>query len=199
MRRLLSLVMAKHIGQTITLELATIMAKELLGVVENPVDVTQFAPLEYKGYVIACERLEDIQAEIHPLHERHWAEVENHPGTMALNGDYEQVIDRERAGQMLQFTARVQATGELVGNMRVYLGVSLHTQTLFCSEDTFYLLPEHRGGFLAVRLWQFVERCVVALGVKEVHFDSKLVNKADKMALYLKYTPVATKFTKTFA
>lgn len=198
MRRLLSLVMAKNIGQVMTLELAKAMARELMGVAENPIDVTRFAPQKYKGYVIACERLEDIQAEIHPLHERHWAETETN-NSIPLNGDYEQVIERERAGQLLQFTARVKKTNELVGNMRVYLGTSLHTQTLFCEEDTFYLAPEHRGGFLAVRLWQFVEKAVVSLGVKEIHFDSKLVNKADKMALYLKYTPVATKFTKTFA
>lgn len=198
MRRLLSLVMAKNIGQVMTLELAAAMARELMGVAENPIDVTQFEPQKYKGYVIACERLEDIQSEIHPLHERHWSETETH-NDIPLNGDYEQLIERERAGQLLQFTARVKKTNELVGNMRVYLGTSLHTQTLFCEEDTFYLTPEHRGGFLAVRLWQFVEKAVVSLGVKEIHFDSKLVNKADKMALYLKYTPVATKFTKTFA
>lgn len=199
MRRLLSLVMAKHIGQTITLELATAMAKELLGVVENPIDVEQFTPQDYKGYVLACERLEDIQAEIHPLHVRHYLETKAPVSAEPFNANYDKLIDMERAGQLMQFTARVKESSELVGSMLIYILTSINNQTLFSQEAEFYLVPEHRGGFLMVRLWQFAERAVQALGVKEATCDSKLANGADKMARYMNYTPVSTKFTKVFA
>lgn len=199
MRRLLSLVMAKHIGQVITLELATAMAKELLGIAEKPIDVTKFAPQDYQCYVLACERLEDIRDEIHPLHVRHYAESKLPASAIPVNIDYERLIDLERAGQLMQFTARVKKTGELVGSLLSYILTSVNNQTLFCQEGEFYIEPAHRGGFLAVRLWQFGERAVQVIGVKEATCDSKLANGADRMARYMKYTPVATKFSKLFA
>lgn len=195
MREQLCNVLARHAGQTLTAEVAGAMVRELFP--DRSIEPARFGRRAYKGYVLQCERFADVLPELHRLHALHYAETEAHRAGLAMNPDYDGMLERERAGGLLQFTARTEA-GELVGNMRVYLGTSAHTQTLFCTEDTFFVTPEHRGGFLAVRLWQFVEDSVRAIGVREVRFDSKLVNKADKMALYLKYRPVATKFVKMF-
>ena len=151
----------------------------------------------YGAYTLQAERFADVLPELHPLHERHYLETEKHRAGLALNPDYAGVLERERAGGVIQFTART-VLGELVGNMRVVIGTSSHTQTLFCEEDTFYVVPEHRGGFMAVRLWQFVESAVRSIGVREVRFNSKLANRADQMARYLKYQPVAQLFVKIF-
>lgn len=169
------------------------MVRELFP--DRSYDPQQFGQGQYKDYTFQCERFSDSLRELTPLHEEHWAETETHQD-LPLKPDFDLMLECERSGGLLQFTSRHK--GVLIGNMRVYIARSTHTQELFATEDTFYVTPEHRGGFMAVRLWQFVESSVRSIGVREIHFDSKLVNKADRMAVYLKYKPVAMKFTKTF-
>lgn len=196
MRERLCHTLAQHMGKTLTQELAVMLVRELFPRLAH--EPEKFGSKVYKGYSFQCERLAAVLPELHKMHERHYAETEAHRSGIQMNPDYNGMIEREHAGELLQFTAREISTGALVGNMRVYIGKSAHTSTLFCTEDTFFVVPEHRGGFMAVRLWQFAEGAVRSIGVREARFDSKLVNKADKMALYLKYTPVATKFVKLF-
>jgi hypothetical protein len=179
----------------LTPELAIAMAREICATPDKSIDPSQFFPVEYKGYLLAMERFSDILPQLHRLHERHYAEVDT--SGIPMNPDYAAAKEDEYTGRLMQFTARVKETGELVANMRVYLCMSRHTQTLFAQEDTFYVVPEHRGGFMAVRLWQFAEKCVIQAGAREITFDSKTINNADAMARYLKYQPVAIKFSKT--
>ena len=188
--------MAKHLGQVLTPEVARVITLEIMRGPDTPIDIGQFTPLIYRGYSIQPERMADILPELHVLHQQHYAETETYRAGIPMNPNYTEALRRERMGQLLQYTARETATGALVGNMRVYLGISLHTQTLFCTEDSFYVTPEHRGSFLAVRLWQCTERASIALGVREIFFDSKTVNRADSMARYLKYKAVGIKFAK---
>ncbi|MBC3906194.1 GNAT family N-acetyltransferase [Undibacterium umbellatum] len=198
MRKQIAIALAQHIGKPLTPEVAVAIARELCDSQDKTPDTKQFPPQNYGEYLIQAELVRDSLPELHLLHERHYLETELHRASIPLNPDYDAVLDREHQGGLLQFTARVEATGELVGNMRVYLSQSIHTQTLVCTEDTFYLVPEHRGGFLAVRLWQYVERWCIAIGVREIYFDSKTINSADSMARYLGYKPVAIKFAKVF-
>lgn len=196
MRKLISIALAKYMGQTLTKEAALDIVAMVCDSLDRTVDVSQFLPVDYKGYRFQCELFCEILPELHKLHTRHYEEVEVEKAHMPLNPDYGRMLDIEKNGGLLQFTVREIESGELVGNMRLYLSISTHTQTPICSEDTFYVVPEHRGGFMAVRFWQYVERCCVTLGAREIQFDSKTVNNADAMARYLGYTPVAIKFLK---
>jgi hypothetical protein len=195
MRTKVAITLAAHIGQMLTPDLAASIAREVCATPDQSRNPADFPSTEYKGYTLAMERFREALPELHALHQRHYLEVDT--TGIPLNPDYDAVCASEYEGNLMQFTARVKETGELVGNMRVYLGMSRHTQTLFAHEDTFYVTPEHRGGFMAVRLWQFAEACVIKAGVREIRFDSKTINHADAMARYLKYTPVAIKFSKT--
>lgn len=185
--------LAAYAGQTLTQEVARALVRDLFPDLSHAPE--KFVKKAYKNYVFACEHLADIREEIHPLHQAHYAETELYRAGIPLNGDYDALAERERAGGLLQFTSRTEA-GELVGHMRVYLSQSMHTQTLVMTEDAFYVKPEHRGGFMAVRLWQYADACGAQIGVRETYFDSKLINRADQMAKYLKYTPIATRFCK---
>lgn len=196
MRKVLSLVLAKHIGETMTPELAIAMAKELLGVVENPIDVTQFEPMLHGKYRVACERLEEIMPELQALQNRHYDETEREKEGHDFAANYERLVDMERAGQLMQFTARVTETGELIGSMMVYLIVSISNGSTYSQEGEFYIAPEHRGGMLAVRLWQFAERAVHTAGAVESVCESRLENGADRMARFMGYEPQAIKFSK---
>lgn len=196
MREQLCHLLALHAGKTIDMPLAAEMVRALFP--DNSHEPDQFGQKAYQNYVFRCERMADVLPELHLLHELHWQETEKYRAGLAMDPDYAGMKEAERAGGMIQFTARVKETGELVGNMRVNIGRSTHTQTLFCTEDTFFVRADHRGGFMAVRLWQFVESCVRSIGVREVRFTSKLVNGADRMAKYLKYEPVGLMHVKIF-
>lgn len=193
MRKQLCNQLALHAGQTLTPEVAQAVVRGMFPDLSHKPG--QFKEKHYKNYVFRCERFTDIQNEIHPLHQAHYAETEAYRASVPMNPDYEAFAEREWAGGLLQFTSRTDA-GELVGHMRVYLSPSMHTQTLIATEDSFYIKPEHRGGFMAVRLWQYADVCAESIGVTETYFDSKLSNRADQMAKYLKYTPIATRFCK---
>ena len=191
------MVMAKHMGETITLETAKQMMRELF--LDASFAPERFGTGTFEGYRFQAEKVLDVLPELHPLHEQHYAETEDYLSGIPMDADYEAMQDSERTGTMIQFTARHIETGELIGNMRVYIAQSRHNRQLFVTEDTFFVVPSHRGGFMAVRFWQFVENSVRGIeGVKGVSFDSKLTNKVNVMARYLKYKPVSTRHIKLF-
>lgn len=197
MRRQLIHALAARLGSTIDKDTALAIVADLFP--DRSWSPEYFGQKEYSGYTLQCERLADVLPELHALHDAHYAETEKYRAGIPMDPDYEGMKDAEHAGRLIQFTARLKETGELVGNMRVKIYPSSHTQTLVCKEDTLYLVPAHRGGFLAIRLWQFVESAVVnVVGAREVRFTSKTANKADKMAQYMKYEPVGIEFVKTF-
>lgn len=195
---LLRLALSHHIGQELTPEVASRIEFIASGGIDLSHDPAQFASVVSGDYRIQVERLADVLSELHPLHEQHWRETERHRHGIALLPDYPAMLARERSGRLLQFTVR-DRDGHLVGHCRMYLGNSLHTCTLFAEEDTLYLMPQHRGGFLAIHLLRYVERVLVdQFNVREIRADSKLVNNADVLMRRLRYKEVATRFVKVF-
>jgi hypothetical protein len=186
---------AAHLGQMLTPEVAA-QIEMACRIVRAPVDLEALGSETHGDYVLRAERMADILDELHPLHVAHWQETEKHRHGLPLEPDYDYMLGRERDGTMVQFTLR--RGGVLVGNLRMYLGLSRHSGTRFAQEDTFYVMPEHRKGLLAIRFWQFMERAVRALGAVEIRTDSKLINRVNRLNEYLGYTPVATKFVKVF-
>lgn len=188
--------LASCLGEVLTPEVAAWIESQSLDSEDRSHDPEKFGKVNYKGVVLQVERLSDILDEIHPLHEAHFAETEVHRHGLPLDVDYDYMVEMERRGQMLQFTARCE--GELVGNIRMYIQTSLHTGTLYATEDTFYVLPEHRKGWLALKFWRYMEDCVKAIGVREVRTDSKVVNNVHRLNEYCGYTHVANKYVKLF-
>lgn len=196
---LLRLALAHFMGQTLTPELAGRIEFVACGGEDLSHDPRLFTPHLCWDYVIQVERLSDVLGDLHSLHEVHWLETEKHRHGLPLAPDYPRMIALERAGRLVQFTVRTVA-GELVGQCRMYLCTSMHTGTLFAQEDTLFLAPSHRGGFLAVHLLRYVERALVdKLGVREIRADSKLINNADVLMRRLGYTATAMQFVKVFS
>jgi hypothetical protein len=184
------------LGQVLTPEMAAEIELAVELVPDNYIDLAQFGELQHGKYTIKAERFADIQDELHALHKLHWLETEKHRHGLTMNPDYAEFVRRERMGGLIQFTLRDGA--ELVGNMRIYLSTSIHTQTRYASEDTIFIRQEHRGGFAAMALMRFAEKCLLSLGIREIRGNSKLVNHADVLMRRLGYTPVATEFVKFF-
>lgn len=161
---------------------------------DRAIDPGQFAPARSGEYTIRAESFRAILEELAPLHEEHWRETERHRHGLALRPDYDGIMARERAGRCLQFTVR--RGQELCGHLRMWVFPSLHTQTLIAEEDTLFLREQHRGGMTALALLRYAEACLIALGVREIRANSKLVNNADVLMRRMKYQQVAIQFVK---
>lgn len=189
--------LGRHLGAMLTPEVAASIEAEAMQGPDLSIDPAQFGQLFKAGLLFQAERMRDILAELHPLHQAHWLETEKHRHGLPLAPDYDAVLADERAGRLIQFTAR-DAAYKLVGNLRMYLGTSRHSGTKFASEDTLYLAPEVRGGFAALTLMRFGEKALLSLGVREIRGDSKLINNADVLMRRLGYEPVSLQFVKIF-
>lgn len=189
----LRLALGAHLGQVLTPEVAA--AIELLAFEAVDHNPAMFGSVQCGDYFIQVERFAEIVDELHELHELHWAETEKHRHGLTMRPDYLAFIARERTGNLLQFTVRT-ASGELVGNLRMFLAVSLHTQTRYASEDTVFIKPEHRGGYTVMALLRFAEDCIRSLGITEIRFTTKHINRVDVLMRRAGYAPVATEFVK---
>lgn len=196
--KLLRQAIAAHLGQVLTPEVAASIEFASFDSEYRGYRPENFETREYGDHVFRVERVVDILDELHKLHELHFAETEVHMQGIALNPDYDFVLEMERAARLIQFTSRKKDTNELVGNIRMYVQQSVHTKTLCAEEDTLYIHPEHRRGFHAVRFMQYAEDCLKSIGVREVQTDSKTLNKAHRLVEYLGYTHVANKYVKIF-
>lgn len=189
MRAALVLALAPYIGQTLTSQLADAIVAQFPPD-GAPIDLSQFAPQACGSLVFAAERGADILPELHALHEAHWSETEGYQQPM--NPDYARGIALEQQGRMLQLTAR--AGGALVGNIRMYLARSMHTQRLIAEEDTVYIVPAYRGGRSALRFIQYMEAAMRQLGVSLIFMDDKIANPAaGRLLEALGYTHVANR------
>lgn len=187
------------LGKTLTPELAVAIEMAAFDNEDRSHDPLKFGEREYKGIVFRAERFSEILEELHVLHKEHFAETEIHRLGFGMNPDYDYMADMERQGRMVQFTARDAETNRLVGNIRMYVQTSVHTGNLYASEDTFYVLPEYRKGFMALRFWQFMEESMRVIGVSEIRTDSKVINKVHRLNEYCGYKHVANKYVKIFS
>lgn len=189
--------LAAKLGRVLTPEDAAEIEASFFFEPDGSQNPTKFGQQIYGTYRIQAERFGDILDELHQLHLEHWSETEKHRHGLTLNPNYDALKSRERSGNLIQFTLRTEA-GELVGNLRMFIATSMHTQTRYASEDTLFIKPEHRGSFVVMALMRFAEASLLSIGVREIRVNSKLVNKADVLMRRMGYDPVALEFVKIF-
>jgi len=112
------------------------------------------------------EPLKQCWDEVVGLAGRHWAETQNYRHEQPFCPQFERYNQYNELGLYIQFTARCE--GKLVGYGGVYIVPSMHTQQLICTEDTWYLAPEFRQGWTAMRFFKFMEREAAARGAVDV-------------------------------
>lgn len=186
------------LGCVLTPELAVEITMGALDMEDRAFDPQAFAPRAYRTLVFQAESFRDILPELEPLHRAHFNETEKHRAGLPLDPDYAYMAERERRGELVQFTAR-DADGNLVGNLRMYLGNSTHTGTRYADEDTFYLCPQVRRGFNAIEFLRYVIDMLRSVGrVREIRANSKLVNRAHRLMEYLGFSHVANQYVMIF-
>jgi hypothetical protein len=185
--------LAARFDQVITPAVAAEIMRAAIASPDRSYDVAKFGSQDYRGVTFQAERLADVLDELKPLHQAHFEETETHHHHLGLVPNYTDMLARERDGRLIQFTARKGR--ELVGHIRMNVLDSLHTPSLFATEEVLYLRPEARNGFTAVRFIQFVERALESIGVAEIRTDSK--GGSTRLMTYLGYRPISTKFYKS--
>lgn len=192
MRAQATLIIAPYIGQFLSQELASRLVAQFPAA-GRPINLTAIEPQQCGSLTFQAERLIDIIPEIHPLHEAHWQETEEHRHGLALDLDYDSMVTEEQNGTMIQYTAR--ADRRLVGNFRMYLRRSRHTGTMFAKEDTLYLAPEYRHGRNSLKFLEYPKASLRAMGIREFRADVKTgAPAAARLLEFRGFKPVGTEY-----
>lgn len=190
--------LAGKLGCVLTPELAAEITMGAIDQENRAFDPQAFQPRAFGRLVFQAESFREILPELEVLHAAHFAETERHLQGFKLQPNYSYMAERERQGGLVQFTARDDA-GQLVGNLRMYVGTSLHTGNRFAEEDTFYLQPAHRRGHAALALLRYAEEMLVGVvGVREIRANSKVVNRAHRLMDRRGFEHVANQYIKIF-
>lgn len=188
--------LAGKLGCVLTPEIAAEIEHRAFDRADRAIAPALFTPRPYRNLTFRVESFRDILLELEVLHAAHFAETEGHLD-VPMQPDYAYRAERERMGELLQFTARDDA-GKLVGNLRLYLKHSLNTGTPFAEEDTFYLSPEVRKGFTAKLFLRYAEDSLYWLfDIREFRATTKTANTAGKLLDYSGYQHVANQYVKT--
>ena len=101
------------------------------------------------AYTITIEKFHETYAEMEPLYRQHFAEMRERKADVGIEiGDY--ALDTEgyfaysESGQLISFIARHE--GEPVGYIHAYLTRDHRTGEIIATEDSVFVLPEHRNG-----------------------------------------------------
>lgn len=114
--------------------------------------VTVYAREEYSDALVA---------EFAPLLDKHWREVA-HYEDLPLLPQWERYAQLAQAGALAIFTAR--RGGQLIGYSVHIVAPSLHYSVLIAHEDILFLLPEHRGTLIGLKLIAFADEELRDLG-----------------------------------
>lgn len=188
--------LAPLLGVTLTPEvLAQVVGSTMGRCYPGPIDTRAIAPQRVGSYTLYCARIVDLLDELRHLHAEHWQETETHRPDVAMDPDYERVMDLEQQGRYFLIVAR-HDDGTLVGNYGSYLARSTHTKLMTATEDTLFISAAHRRGRLGVAMIRYCENTLRALGVAELNVSVKLVNHVGPMLERMGYTPTGTQYTK---
>lgn len=144
--------------------------------------------------IFAIEPLKGCWDEIMVLAHKHWNETQAYRHSQPFRPVFERYESYERMGCYVQFTARVE--GKLVGYAGLYFVPSMHTQEPICTEDTWYLDPEFRKGWTAIKFFRFMEDECRRRGVVEVTLTEPISTEVGIIHRRLGYKPVATMRSK---
>ena len=108
------------------------------------------------------EKFADVWPEFEPLARAHWEETMAPITDAEFRPDVKRYIQFNESGFYRLYTARKD--GVLVGDMGIYVTISMHTQKVVAQEDSWYMKPEVRSGRVAKRFVEFVEKELVKLG-----------------------------------
>lgn len=128
---------------------------------------------------------------------RHWNEVALNHTEVPLDIDEDKYDELADDGKLHIVTVR--RNGRLVGYHLTIVAAHLHYKsTLHGFTDVYWIAPECRHGIVGLRMFQHVDNCLKAFGVRKRFTAVKLHMHLDQGRLleYLGYQPVERLYSK---
>jgi len=146
----------------------------------------------------AVEPLATCWQEVDALARAHWLETEEYRHGQEYSPDWKRYLSSDAAGWYFMCIARPWDTcsmgGEMVGYGGMWAMPSMHTQKMIANEDTFFLLPDYRKGWNAIRFLKFIEGQCLKRGAVEIGWTDKKGKGA--LLRRLGYSVVASQWSK---
>jgi GNAT superfamily N-acetyltransferase len=142
----------------------------------------------------------ELHPVLEPLYRQHYAEMKARLDADGIPiGDYNPQLkayfEAMDNGSLLTFIVLENET--VVGYSNVWLHNDMHNSELMATEDTVYLLPEHRNGVGRKFVKQILEH-LQGRGVRRLTISSVTDLRADKLWQRMGFRPAAQIMTYTF-
>ena len=151
-------------------------------------------------YTVSLESAVDNYDEMKALYTRHYSEMQSRLANEGIhipeyNPRLDVYFDAWRRGDMLNFVVRLD--GKAVGYSNIYLTNDMHNRELIATEDTIYMLPEHRNGTGRL-LSKFILNHLRGLGVKRLSVTALTDLRVAKLWERMGFKHTAHAMTYTF-
>ncbi len=145
--------------------------------------------------VFATERFQDFQPELALLVPDHWREIALNHNEIPLDPDWDRYNVLSDSGSLHCVTLRDE--GILVGyHLAIITGMLHYKTTLNGITDVYYIKPDYRKGFTAVRMFRYVEAELRKRGCKQLITATKKHLDISAILVRLGFKPVETVFRK---
>lgn len=142
------------------------------------------------------EKFSDIWHEFEPLAKEHWKETMKPITGDEFKPDVKRYIQFNETGFYRLYTAR--KNGILVGDMGIYITISMHTQKTIAQEDSWYMKPEVRTGRVALKFVEYVHSELKKLGVTSGQTTTPPNAGSRRLLEFLGYKHIADCLKKEF-
>lgn len=141
------------------------------------------------------EDLYKIKDEISNLIQDHWEEIALNKEKIKLNPDWSAYSALYEAGKLGIYTARKNE--KLIGYFVVIANSNPHYKDhLFAVNDIIYLAPEHRKGFVGVKLIKYAEKDLKKFGVSVFTINTKVHKPFDSVLERLGFNLIERVYSK---
>jgi hypothetical protein len=141
------------------------------------------------------ERWNDIQPELEPFAVLHWQEIALDHNVVPLDMDWDKYKDLDDKEVLHVVTARNEE-GIVGYHISIICGHLHYKSTLHALVDLYYLAPLFRTGRTGLKLFQFTENSLKALGVKKIVTGTKVHFNHGRLFEHMGYTNTEVIYTK---
>lgn len=125
------------------------------------------------NYQISIENGHENYLELEPNYRAHFAEMKARLGSDGVaiaeyNPRLDLYFEAFDGGWLINYVVRFK--GKAVGHSNVYVTADMHTSEMIASEDTIYILPDHRNG-IGKALVKFILYDLKSRGVQRVQIS----------------------------